>query len=203
MPKIWPEKLDGGRPAEKGVTLVELMFVCVVLAIIAGLAIPNIRQISASYKLDAAGHSVSSLLQQARIQAVQTNLPVYVNSSNGSVNMAFITNDPNNTTYTAGSPDVALASTVSFQPPPATNGFHTQLDTYLGGGTPNSGSIGFNARGLPCTGTTNVCTAAPGSGGFEWFLQSNAGWEAVTVTASGRIKTWRLSSQSGGNYSWQ
>jgi Tfp pilus assembly protein FimT len=172
-----------------------------VLAIIAVLAIPNIRQISASYKLDASGHSVSSLLQQARMQAVQTNLPVYVNSSNGSVNMAFITNDPNNTTYTAGSPDVALSSAVSFQPPPPTNGFHAQLDTYLNGGTPQFGSIGFNARGLPCTGTSNVCTAIPG--GFEWFLKSNIGWEAITVTAAGRIKTWRLSSQSGGTYSWQ
>jgi prepilin-type N-terminal cleavage/methylation domain-containing protein len=188
---------------ERGFSMIELMIVCVILAIIAAFAVPNIAQIVNNYKLDAAGHSVASLLQQARTQAVQTNLPAYVNYSNGSVNMAFVVTDPSSTTYTSGNPDVALPSTVSFQPASGSS-FHSQLDTYLGGGTPQlGGTIGFNARGLPCIAGANptVCTTA--TAGFEWFMQSNAGWEAVTVTPAGRIKSWRLVSQSGGTYTWQ
>jgi Tfp pilus assembly protein FimT len=184
--------------------MVELMIVCVILAIIAALAVPNITQIINNYKLDSSGHSVASLLQQARTQAVQTNLPAYVNYSNGTANMAFVVTDPSSTTYTAGNPDVALPSGISFQPPPAGAGFHSQLDTYLAGGTPQiGGTIGFNARGLPCTASANptVCTTA--TAGFEWFMQGNAGWEAVTVTAAGRVKSWRLVGQSGGTYTWQ
>jgi prepilin-type N-terminal cleavage/methylation domain-containing protein len=191
---------------ERGFSMIELMIVCVVLVIIAMIAIPNIAQIVNNYRLDAAGHSVASLLQQARTQAVQTNLPAYVNYSNSSVsgNMAFVVNSPSNTTYTAGNPDVALSSAVSFQAPPSSSGFHAQLDTYLGGGTPQvGGTIGFNARGLPCTAGVNPTVCSPWPAGFEWFMQSNAGWEAVTVTAAGRIKSWRLTSQSGGTYSWQ
>lgn len=190
---------------ERGFSMVELMFVCVVLVIIAVIAVPNIVQINNNYRLDAAGHSVASLLQQGRMQAVQTNLPAYANYSNGSASMAFVVSDPASTTYTVGNPDVALPSVVSFQPPPTTSGFHSQLDTYLGGGTPQiGGTIGFNSRGLPCTASpSNYTVCTPWPAGFEWFMQSNAGWEAVTVTASGRIKSWRLVSQSSGTYTWQ
>ena len=187
---------------ERGFSLVELLVICVLLVIIAAIAVPNMMQIVSNYRLDAAGHSVASLLQQARTQAVQTNVPAYVNFSNGSVNMAFVTNNPSDTAHTAGNPDVALSPVISFQPPPS--GSTSQLDTYLGGGTPQvGGTIGFNARGLPCiANSTNpaVCTANPA--GFEWFMQGNAGWEAVTVTSAGRIKSWRLS-QSGSTFLWQ
>ena len=189
---------------QRGFSLIELMFVCIVLAIIAALAIPNIMQIVNTYKLDAAGHSVASLLQQARMQAVKTNLPAYANTTGGSPNMVFVATDPN-AAYAVGNPDVALSPSISFQPPGSGSGFHSQLDTYLGGSTPQmGGTIAFNARGLPCIANVSnpsVCTAT--TGGFEWFMQSTYGWEAVTVTAAGRIKSWRLTSQSNGTYTWQ
>jgi prepilin-type N-terminal cleavage/methylation domain-containing protein len=188
------------RTRESGFSMVELMIVCVIMVIIAGIAVPNIFQTFRNYQLDAAGHSVASLLQQARIQAVKTNLPAYVNYTNAAAgNMAFVTNDPNNTTYTytAGQPDVQLSPAVTFQGAPPD---HAQLDAYLNVATPQvGGSIGFNARGLPCTeggGNPTVCNSA--ATGFEWFMQSAGGWEAVTVTPSGRIKSWRLSMATGG-----
>ena len=67
------------KKREAGFSMVELMIVCVIMVIIAGLAIPNILQTYRNYQLDSAGHSVASLLQQARMQAVKTNLPVYAN----------------------------------------------------------------------------------------------------------------------------
>jgi Tfp pilus assembly protein FimT len=189
---------------ELGFSMIELMIVCVVLVIICVIAIPNIAQINNNYKLDAAGHSVASLVQQARMQAVQTNLPAYAITSNGSPNMAFVASTPT-AAYAAGNPEVAISPSITFQAPPASSGFHSQLDTYLGGGTPGVNvSIGFNARGLPCTAsTTNSAVCPATTAGFEWFMQSNTGWEAVTVTPAGRIKSWRLISQSNGTYSWQ
>jgi prepilin-type N-terminal cleavage/methylation domain-containing protein len=193
------QEMASMRTRESGFSMIEIMIVCVIMAIIAGIAVPNIFQTFRNYQLDSAGHSVASVLQQARIQAVKTNLPAYVNFTNAAAgNMAFVTNDPANTTYAAGEPDVQLSPAVTFQ---ATPPDHAQLDAYLNVTTPQVGnvSIGFNARGLPCTesgGNPTVCGS--GAVGFEWFMQSAGGWEAVTVTPSGRIKSWRLSMATGG-----
>jgi Tfp pilus assembly protein FimT len=197
------------RTRESGFSMVELMIVCVVMVIIAGLAVPNIFQTYRNYQLDAAGHSVASLLQQARMQAVKTNLPAYAIAANNAA-FAYVASTPTGA-YVNGNPDVAMSTAVTFQPPDTNAGFHTQLDAYLQGtplvaGTAGyDGSIGFNARGLPCTTAANptVCTPPVGTNGFIWFMQSAGGWEAVTVTAAGRIKSWRLNSQSNGVTTWQ
>lgn len=192
------------RDRESGFSMVELMIVCVIMVLIAGLAIPNIYRAFRNYQLDSAGHSVASLLQQARMQAVKTNLPAYANFVNGtSVNTAFVSNDPG-TTYTpgnpAGNPEIQISPAVSFQTAPPD---HAQLDAYLNGATPPvPGPIGFNARGLPCSETgSNPTVCGATSTGFEWFMQSAGGWEAITVTPSGRIKSWRLSQLTGGSSS--
>jgi prepilin-type N-terminal cleavage/methylation domain-containing protein len=195
------------KKREAGFSMVELMIVCVIMVIIAALAVPNIFQTYRNYQLDSAGHSVASLLQQARMQAVKTNQPVYVKYDNNVVpNLVYATDAPVNA-YASGNPDVAISAALSFQPPPTTN-FHAQLDAYITG-TPQLGTttgiIGFNARGLPCVAGANpaVCTLPGGISGFEWFMQSAGGWEAVTVTSSGRIKTWRMNGQTGGTTNWR
>jgi prepilin-type N-terminal cleavage/methylation domain-containing protein len=191
------------RTRESGFSMVELMIVCVIMVIIAGIAVPNIFRTYRNYQLDAAGHSVASLLQQARMQAVKTNLPAYAIATNNS-SFTYVASTPTGA-YVNGSPDVAMSNAVTFQPPDTSAGFHTQLDTYLQGTPLIAGSIGFNARGLPCTtaGNPTVCTPPVGTNGFIWFMQSAGGWEAVTVTAAGRIKSWRLNSQSNGVTTWQ
>lgn len=182
---------------QNGFSLLELMLVCVVLVIISTLAVPNIMQVNANYKLDAAGHSVASLLQQARMQAVKTNLPAYAKYDTAT-NIVFVTDDPTNA-YASGNPDVALARGLSFQTAPPD---HSQLDVYVGGASPQIlSNIGFNARGLPCiANTTNPSVCPNVTSGFEWFVQNSSlgGWEAITVTPAGRIKSWRLSKQTGG-----
>jgi len=187
--------------------MIELMIVCVIMLLIAALAVPNIFQTYRNYQLDSAGHSVASLLQQARTQAVKTNQPVYVKYDNvAAPNLVYATDAPGKA-YASGNPDVAISAAVSFQPPPTTT-FHAQLDTYITG-TPQvggtTGTIAFNARGLHCVASLNpaVCNLPPGISGFEWFMQSPGGWEAVTVTSSGRIKSWRINNQSSSSTSWQ
>jgi len=192
-----------GGPAmrnQSGFTLIELLIVVIVLVIIAAIAIPNINQANASYKLDTAGHSVAGLLQQARMQAVKTNLPAYAKYDN--TGLVFVTGDPS-LAYSSGNPDVALPAGLSF---PATPPEHSQLDGYVGGTGQISANIAFNARGLPCTiNTANPAVCLSTTTGYEWFIQnsSGSGWEAITVTPAGRVKSWRLTGTSASISTWQ
>jgi Tfp pilus assembly protein FimT len=184
---------------EAGFSLVELMFVCVILVVVSAIAIPNIVQANANYKLDAAGHSIASLLQQARMQAVKNNQPQYA-QYDATGTLAFV-NDGSTATYATGNPDVGLAGSLSIPAAAPAANLHAQLDNYVGGAGAQiqvGGNIGFNARGLPCVAVGNTCPSA--NWAFEWFIQNgNGGWEAVTVTPGGRIKSWRLAKPTNGN----
>jgi prepilin-type N-terminal cleavage/methylation domain-containing protein len=188
------------RSDESGFSMVELMIVCVIMVIISAIAVPNIVMMNRNYKLDAAGHSVASLLQQARMQAVKLNQPQYAQYDGAGV-LAFV-NDGSSNTYATGNPDVGLPGGIAIALAAPAQNLHDQLDAYIGlGGTPAQigGNIGFNARGLPCNAGVSpaVCTSA--TGGYEWFMQNGqGGWEAVTVTPSGRIKSWRLTQATNG-----
>ena len=192
-----------GQPRQRGFSLVELMMVCLILVIIAVIAIPNIMRVVNNYRLDAAGHSVASLIQQARLQAVKTNLPAYAQyDTTPTPNMVYVNSNPT-LGYVPGNPDVELSAGVAFNAAGTPN--HAQLDTYLGGNgvviepmANNIVSIAFNARGLPCvpTGNPQVCSASDGGAppAFLWLMGGAKGWEAITVTPAGRVKSWRLAS---------
>lgn len=194
----------------RGYTLIELLGVMVILLIISAISIPNITRIAATYKLDASGHAVASLVQQARLQAVKTNLPAYVQIDlTQNPNRVYVNGDSTQA-YVAGDPDVGLSGGVSFQNGALTAAQLSQLTAYLGGGNNvsveplknNIQSIAFNARGLPCipTGNPQVCSATDGGAppAFVWVMRHpNGGWDAVTVTPAGRVKSWRMTNSSG------
>lgn len=190
-----------------GFSLVELMTVVAIILIVAAIAMPAIQRINVTYQMNAAGHSAAGLLQQARLQAVKSNQPAYAQyTTTTTPNMVFVNGDPTVTTYAIGNPDVILSSRISFQ----TAGMpdHSQLKAYLGVTPVTAGSpslqtgtaIGFNARGLPCLegATPAVCQQQDAGGAtpvFIWFISDgNGAWGAITVTAAGRIKSWRLAS---------
>lgn len=190
------------KRTDAGFSLIELLIVFVILLIISAISIPAIQATINNYRLDSAGHAVAGVLQQARLQAVKTNQSTYSQyDTTRTPNLVFVNSDPT-VAYVAGNPDVELSTAVSFQAVGLPD--HAQLDAYVGSGTAIQigTSIGFNARGLPCMAdATNVLRCLqidPVTGAtrsYEWFMQnsSNQGWEAITVTAAGRVKTWRMS----------
>lgn len=191
----------------RGFSLVEVLTVMTIIVILSLIAIPQIGRINTTYKMDSSGHSVASLLAQARLQAVHNNAPAYAQFS-AATNLAFVNND-GAAAFVNGNPDVAISAGVTFQAPGALN--YQQLNDYLGITGPGGPSlkigttIGFNARGLPCiqSGTPAVCLQDDGTGAvpvFAWFMADAGGnWGAVTVTAAGRIKAWRYTGQG----TWQ
>jgi type IV fimbrial biogenesis protein FimT len=68
-----------------GFTLVELMIVIVVIAVLATVAIPNLRQIVQKSQIKDASSGIAGAMMLARTQAVKSGLPIRVCvSSNGS-----------------------------------------------------------------------------------------------------------------------
>lgn len=193
-----------------GFSLVELSVVVVIILIVSAIAVPAIERINNAYRIDAAGHSVAGLLQQARLQAVKSNQAAYAQYNFTQLpNMVFVNADPAVKTYVAGNPDVALSLAVAFQTTLPADVNIDQLTDYLGVTPATTGSpslqlgpvIGFNARGLPCMegASPAVCVQQDAGGAtpvFAWFISDGRGdWEAITVTAAGRIKTWRLANR--------
>jgi Tfp pilus assembly protein FimT len=200
--------------------LIELIIVLAIILIVTAIAIPAVKQTVAGYQLDASGHVVASLLQNARQTAVKTNQPYYAQYNGAGSTLAFAVpalrsdNPPDGANYNnIIDPTATVVGHVTFQQvaqgasgPPN----HAQLDAYLGGAAvqiETSGVIGFSGRGLPCmasNGSQWVCAqtdpVAGGTPAFEWFMKETKtqGWEAITVSPAGRIKTWRLTSNAGG-----
>src|SRR5947209_8547436 len=179
---------------QAGFSMLELVVVVAILLIVAAMAVPMMNRTIANYRLDAGGHSTASLVQQARLMAVKTNQVYYANTdTSGTPHLVYTRTDTG--ARQQGDPSVALNNDLVFQ----TTGLpdHQQLDDYVQGTTsvlqPAGTTIGFTARGLPCIVSTTTPPCQQGVG-FEWFMQSstNNGWEAVTVTPAGRIKSWRL-----------
>jgi prepilin-type N-terminal cleavage/methylation domain-containing protein len=210
----------GGR----GFSLIELMVVMGIILLITALALPRMQTVLTRYKLDTSGHSVAGLVHQARLQAVRSNQPAYVqfDTNNPSANLVYVNSDKS--AYVPGAAGVPVATTnggVALQANPPT-GMVDQLNAYLQGtnttgvlveapGTP----IGFNSRGVPCVGFPGnpaVCVQQdpinPSKvATFLWLMKTGQGdWEALTVTAGGKITTWQLQRGTTGcgyNKCWQ
>jgi len=202
-------------------SLIELLVVVAIVLLIAALAMPQLQRVQTLYKLDTSGHSVAGLVHQARLQAVRSNQPAYVqfDTNNPSANLVYVNSDKSAYVVgAAGVPVVATNGGVTLQATVPPN-MVDQLSAYLQGtnttgviveapGTP----IGFSPRGVPCVGLTGnpaVClqqdlNKVPT---FLWLMTTgNGDWEALTVTAGGKIKTWQLQrgvTGCGYNKCWQ
>ena len=199
-----------------GFSLIELVVVVAVILIVSAIAVPAIRRTVAVYRLDTNGHDVASMLQEVRMAAVKNNQPYYAQYNVAGLPRNIVVAVPASRTVAQYSPrtdpTVALSGNINFQAVAAGGGppNHAQLETAMGlaaGGAQSGGVIGFNARGIPCVtnaGNQWQCGTggAPPASGFEWFMQDaiTGGWEAVTVSPAGRVRSWRLTSANG---AWQ
>ena len=205
-----------------GFSLIEIMVVLLVALIVAAVAIPNILNAMRMYNLRGAASNFASLLQTARIRAVQDNrfYSVYVLAQSGSnPEEAYVDIYPQNANGTSGNGgssmaalDPVVAISTEVKPIIATNAPNTAnlSSQFLPSGSalvPRDGSsasspISFGPLGLACTPQTvtggTVCNSGGGPTAFWIFFQDSLtqAWEAVTITPGGRVQKWEYGGSS-------
>jgi Tfp pilus assembly protein FimT len=198
--------------AEAGFSLVELMIVALVMLTVGAIATPNILNFMHMSRLRGSSADFSSLLQTARIRAVQDDTYYSTFIIAGPPQSAYLDLKANGGTgVDPGDPMVLIASeltpTAAANAPDTANLQGLFLPAGAGltvkDGAAAGSQIIFGPRGLPCTITAatggNVCNSAGGATAFWVFFQDNStlAWEAVTISPAGRISKWQH-----GNGTW-
>jgi Tfp pilus assembly protein FimT len=188
----------------EGFSLLELLVVVGITMVLAALATPRVANTLAAYRLRQSSVQLAGLIQQGRMAAVRSNIPVEIRPlmiQSGTrqeiyVDLPGANGAAPNGQWDAGEPVTILPRGVTIQ----TSGFPG--DAYAvavpnlsaqAQGTP----VKFSPRGLPCVVLSGVCKNLNGTTqiGFVYYLRSDAllggnSWAAVTITPAGRIKPW-------------
>jgi Tfp pilus assembly protein FimT len=184
---------ESGARLTRGFSLLELLIVVGISITIVAIAMPSFINAFYSIRLKSAASNLSSLMQQARIQAARQNR-IYTIAYKASPPQACI--DANfdqvcqatetvitftqSISMSAGVPSGAGA-------PPA----YVLVGDTAGTTYDNTTILGYSARGLPCAYAGGAC-ATPAAGYFVYYIKDarvgSTGWAGVVVTRSGRTK---------------
>lgn len=188
-----------------------------IVLIVCGVALPSFSRMLDTARLKSASQQVASLYQQARIRATQDNSYYEVVGTGPGIRPAILCIDLDSDGLCApAEPQIQLPGGVSLnntavpvvldQPtlgfaPIAVEGsvMYNQQDNMVPG-------LAWNERGLPCqrTTTSSPCANLISTGSVAWIqylqMQKSAAevtYAAVTVSPTGRIKTWTYSGAGG------
>lgn len=202
--------------SQSGLSLAELLVIVSIVAVVAGFSIPSFSRVIDNTRLKGAAQQLGSLYQDARIRAAQDNASYEVLVSPPGTNPAQACIDLDGDgkcgpaePVTVFSPQVAFnngvpvtlgASTLGFDP--LTTGQSSMVD---GNNVPTPG-LAWNSRGVPCQ-RQDVAAPCSGINGWVQYVQLARGngdflYGAVTVSPTGRVKTWTYISSGNGNGSW-
>lgn len=181
------------RTTSSGFSIIELLAVVGIFMVIAAMAVPNMMSAVADFRLRSNVSSAASLMQRVRMEAVRTNqtMGLQPTAAPGG-KIKYYADKNNNGALDAGEYELTLPKEVQSATSGAPSGLGAAVDFPLGlaPGTP----IRFNARGLPCEITVG-CTPPAGGNGFVYYFRDTrplgvSGWAAITVSPSGRVRTW-------------
>ncbi len=200
-------KSRGRFASQAGFTLTELLVVVAIIGIVAGLSIPNFTRSIDNAKLKAATQQLAAVYQDARLRATQNNTPYEVLLSPPGVTPPQVCVDLNGDgACGAGDPATVFPIQVSLNNAGVPVGLNaaelgftpTQMNQPLG--------IGWNGLGMPCQKSSSTAPCATVPGWVQYLqLQRSGGdvlFAAVTVSPTGRVKTWTYNPTGNGNGSW-
>lgn len=190
---------------QSGFTLAELVVVVAIILIVGGLSIPNLTRTIDTYRLKGAAQSLAAAYQDARIRATQKDTSYQVLISPGISPARICIDLDGDGACGAGDPVTIFPAQVKVSnlgvPVPLGN----QLPFHAEQAAAPNNSLTLNALGLPCqrSSATAPCTAT----GWVQHLQlpranGEVMYAAVTVTPTGRVKTWIFIPSSNGNGNW-
>jgi prepilin-type N-terminal cleavage/methylation domain-containing protein len=209
-------KSGGGFASQAGFTLTELLVVVAIIGIVAGLSIPNFTRSIDNAKLKAAAQQLAAVYQDARLRATQNNTPYEVLLSSPGVTPPQVCVDLNGDgACGAGDPATVFPTQVSlnnagvplglsvaalgFAPlNTETSVMHDQQNDPVPG-------VAWNGLGMPCQRSSSASPCS--SVGWVQYLQLQRSggdvlFAAVTVSPTGRVKTWTYNPSGNGNGSW-
>jgi prepilin-type N-terminal cleavage/methylation domain-containing protein len=189
---------------DHGFSLLEMMIVLAVIMILAAITVPRFLNIIGDINLRYVATNYSGLLQSARIQSVRKNdyygIQQTTLATGGDAYFVHL----HSGSYTVGDPLLPVGSRIGVHAGTGSGAPNESTLTCGSGCTFASSSSYpyFNARGLPCTVSGQVCGQAPGVGYVTFLsttsLTGDVSWAAVIVTGGGRVQIW--SSDGSGNW---
>ncbi len=203
-------KSQANLDPQSGFTLTELIVVVTIILVVTGLSIPNLTRAIDTYRIKGAAQTLASAYQDARLRATQKDTSYQVLISPPGILPAQICIDlDGDSTCSAGDPVTTFptqvkVSNLGVPVPLEFDLLHFRTIATEQPGAP-ANSLTWNAMGLPCQRTSPIapCTAV----GWVQHLQllranGDVMYAAVTVSPTGRIKTWTFISSGNGNGSW-
>lgn len=196
--------------SQSGFTLAELVVVVAIVLIVGGLSIPNLTRAIDTSRIKGAAQTLAAAYQNARILSTQKNTSYQVLVSPIGITPAQICIDlDGDGTCGAGDPVTTFPAQVTLSnlgvpvPLGAAQLSYQTIDTEHLNGSANG--LTLNALGLPCQRSSAAAQCV--SIGWVQYLQlprSNGDvmYAAVTVTPTGRVKTWIFIPASNGNGQW-
>jgi prepilin-type N-terminal cleavage/methylation domain-containing protein len=190
-----------GRRGNAGFSLVEVAIVVVIGLIITATGLPRFNIVIANMKLRSSITTVSGLLQNCRMLAVQRNrtLRAAIRSQSVPANsMKAVVTEPPDTTNTpiASNAQVEMEAPINSYDAPTGVGAPAAIsNSTLGVSvTPVATDPSFNSRGIPCAWNTSTSSCDTNRSFIKYFKDNRVtggqGWAAISITPAGRIKRW-------------
>jgi prepilin-type N-terminal cleavage/methylation domain-containing protein len=195
--------------SQSGFTLTELIVVVAIILVVSGLSVPNITRAIETSRIKGAAQSLAAAYQDARIRATQKDTSFQVLVSPPGISPAQICIDlDGDGTCSAGDSVTTFPAQVKVSnlgvPVPLGPAQLNYLTTDTEHSDPPGSYLTWNALGLPCQrSASGACTAM----GWVQHLQlpranGDVMYAAVTVSPTGRVKTWIFISSGNGNGQW-
>lgn len=184
------------RRPMKGFSLLEVLVVIVIGLIVTATALPSLTTAIANARLRASMTSVSGLLQNTRMVAVQQNKTMTARNFNRTSQpyslVYYVKPAADTTPIGTSDSQIEMEAPITPLATPSGTGAPSQVSTGSLGFTPQTGDPSFNSRGLPCAYSGGTCTASVGF--IKYFkdnrISGSGGWAAISISPAGRIKRW-------------
>jgi prepilin-type N-terminal cleavage/methylation domain-containing protein len=205
-----------GYASQAGFSLAELLIVVTIILIVAGLSIPSLSRAIDNSRLKGATQTLAAVYQDSRLRATQNDTSYEVLVSPPGISPAQICIDlDGDGTCSPGDPVTTFPVQVKVSnlgvPVPLTaaqlnfpvantesSAMYTQQNTFAPG-------VAWNSRGLPCqrSSSSSPCAATAWVQHLQ-FQRANGDilYGAVSVSPTGRVKTWIYIPSGNGNGQW-